>query len=119
MTSKVFVIEGGRLVLRKPFPKRLSDRRRLELSIEKWAVIEAYHQNTETSSAHLDGIDSSTCALCAKYAKNMGCAGCPVSAYTGENDCSGTPYYRYDKKHTAKNAHAEKKFLLKLLGRLP
>ena len=38
-----------------------------------------------------EGILAKDCALCQKFIANE-CAGCPVSNYTGQSDCCGSPH---------------------------
>ena len=65
----------GELILNKPFPKRMSQKRALELSIAKW------HLMVENKLTY-DG-EAYTCALCQR---NDDCLRCPVGG------CAGTPY---------------------------
>lgn len=52
-------------------------------SIAKWQAIVDGH-----------GVDQScdNCPLCALFWDRSSCAGCPVSAKSGEHGCSNTPY---------------------------
>jgi hypothetical protein len=41
----------------------------------------------------------SHCLLCRRFHMNPNCEGCPVSQYTGQNNCHGTPYVMADRRH--------------------
>ncbi len=82
----------------------------LQLSIEHW---ERLTKCTTYDEVVFEGLGSAVCALCDAfvfeadddfigcadfigYADFIGCAGCPVSAHTGQVSCSDTPYYKIE-----------------------
>lgn len=67
---------------------------------------------------------STNCPLCHLFRKNRDCQGCPVSTYTGQDSCDGTPYDDYSeaeervffrKRLMQKHAERELAFLRSLL----
>ncbi len=73
---------GGVIGLRKPFPKRMTWKKALELSIEKWEFVKA-----EGSAVDWCG-GGYTCALCRRAGFESGeanCNICPVGKKTGED----------------------------------
>lgn len=85
---KYFEVVNGRLVKIRPWPKRLTKKRALQLSIRKWkALVDAgflYLADAEDGS-YL------TCALCYLYI-DSDCSGCPIADYVDDTGCDGTPY---------------------------
>jgi len=57
-------------------------------SIAKWKYVKEHLSEIHDSG---DGGPHS-CALCLKYYSSAGCEGCPISEYTGQEACMGTPY---------------------------
>lgn len=92
---KYFKVMNGKLVTIRPWPKRLTKKRALELSIRKWeAVVETGWQNLAKNK---DG-GWKTCALCCLYIEqDPVCFGCPVAEHVDRTGCRGTPYeLRYE-----------------------
>jgi len=58
----------------------------LEVSIQKW-------EDIVNGTGH--DLHASNCALCHTHPS---CIGCPIKELTGQEECEGTPYYKY---HTA------------------
>ncbi len=82
-----FEIVNNRLVRIRDWPKRLTKKRALQLSIRKWEFL-AKNKDVE------DG-GSRTCALCFLHSNDypdIVCVGCPIFNYTGFDLCFGTPY---------------------------
>ncbi|MDE1868192.1 MAG: hypothetical protein KGI08_10855 [Thaumarchaeota archaeon] len=103
--------------------KRLSNKKRIELSIEKFEVLKEYTKKNK-SQPEWDG--SSSCPLCWKYNwmendnASIGCTGCPIEKKTGKSGCIDTPYENqillaYDWKEYVKAFESEIKFLKSLL----
>jgi hypothetical protein len=42
----------------------------------------------------------SRCLLCQRFHMNPNCGGCPVSQYTGQKNCRGTPYAVANRRHS-------------------
>lgn len=60
-------------------------------SIEKWEFVVDWLERHPGES--LDDRQGSTCPLCHAY--DDWCLGCPIQAFTGQNQCRGTPYSHY------------------------
>ena len=58
-------------------------------------VIKHWEENLEKAkNAQLPALGRNYCLYCKVYSNSTGCGRCPIKAKTGENYCSGTPYYR-------------------------
>lgn len=89
----MFVNNDGVIELKKPFPKRMTWKKALELSIQKWEFI--LSEVEEENDVYANGAGN-TCALCCKagHVTTMDCGLCPVYKRTGEHACGETPYVR-------------------------
>lgn len=86
---KYFDVVDGTLEVIRPWPKKLTKKRALQLSIMKWkTLVDAFEAKVIVLSDGAEG----TCALCQLYISNWGCDGCPISDYVGLSGCEGTPY---------------------------
>ena len=85
---KYFDVIDGRFEIIRPWPKSLTKKRALQLSIRKWEVYVEFHRPGEYFA---DGAGE-TCALCQLYAEDFYCKGCPVAEYVDDHGCLGTPY---------------------------
>ena len=99
----MFVNNDGYIKLKKPFPKRMSWKRALEFSIQKWEFILSEVESGELVRCCGRG---NTCALCYKHdlmdeENGYSCEGCPVAKKTGWGNCADTPY------HTVKYTNPE------------
>lgn len=54
------------------------------------------------------------CPLCLEYYSHL-CAGCPISRFTGQLVCYGTPYDQIFDAYDYDNIEAEVEFLIRLL----
>ena len=88
---KYFEKAGRGLIRTRHWPKKLTKKRALQLSIRKWEAIVEYE-----ISHYLSGGDV-TCALCSLY-DGEDCEGCLIAEYTGNSNCQDTPYYDGDPK---------------------
>ena len=109
----MFENDDGEIGLTKPFAKRMTWAKALELSIQKWEFILSEVENN--NSVKEDGGDE-TCALC--YRKDLPgwqhCTSkCPVGKGTGSYGCNNTPYKNVDFEVT-KTIIAEVDFLKSL-----
>lgn len=82
----MFVNKNGVVKLLKPFPKRMTWKRALELSIKKWEFILLEIMNENRVSV-CGGSD--TCALC--YRADDRCLKCPIGKKVN-NSCHATPW---------------------------
>ncbi len=88
---KYFEVIDGRLKRIRPWPKKLTKKRALQLSIRKWELF------VESKDDVLNEGADSTCALCQLYIDKYCCGGCPIAEYVGDANCGSTPYEdRYD-----------------------
>jgi len=94
----------------------------LDLSIEKWRDI-VEHLNKISNFEEFDKeieMGAHNCALCEAYFDGS-CIKCPVKILTGEAECQGTPFKKFNKAYIAedlegmrKAARAELEFLKSL-----
>lgn len=103
--------------------KRLSNKKRIELSIEKFEVLKEY---TKKNKSRPEWGGSYSCPLCWKYndyennSASSECTGCPIKKKTGKSGCQETPYESEilpadDWKEHVKAFESEIKFLKSLL----
>lgn len=98
-----FIIEDDKVKVVGRFPKRMSKKQALALSIEKWEMMVEYlEKHPATSHVWTDGAE--TCALCWKYLDGDLCYGCPVAEKTGFSGCESSPYYEYWEAHNNKDS---------------
>ena len=58
-------------------------------------VIKHWEENLKKAeNAQLPTLGRGACLYCRIYANPTECGRCPIKAKTGENYCTGTPYYR-------------------------
>ena len=89
-----FKNEDGQIRLKRPFPKRMSWAKALELSIQKWEFV-LEELDAERRANTTWPIDECLCALCEKSYRMEGLwcnSQCPVSEKTYQILCRGTPY---------------------------
>ena len=95
-----YINDGGNIRATKRFPKRMTWKKALELSIEGWGF--AYREVSE--GRHV--IDKNDCALCDRSNRlNLtSCGNCPVAKAVGEDGCWNTPYgdVEFDEPKTVK-----------------
>ena len=90
----MFVNNNGHVETKRDFPKRMTWKKALKLSIEKWEFI-----LNELKAGRESDTDSKYCALCYRaYISNdegIWCSErCPVVKRTNQKLCRGTPYHR-------------------------
>ena len=108
--NDMFVNDIGFIRLAKPFPKRMTWKKALELSIKKWEFI--LSERKAGNHIHGNGV-CDTCALC--HRANSSCGDCPVYKKTGFSQCRKTPYTRaVASRYAVEDVQAEIDFLKSL-----
>ncbi|KKN47681.1 hypothetical protein LCGC14_0660040 [marine sediment metagenome] len=85
---RYFQVVNGRVNRIRPWPKTLTKKRALQLSIRKWKTVV---EDFSVLTADEDG-GWMTCALCHLYIENDRCSGCPVAEHVNDEGCNSTPY---------------------------
>lgn len=70
----------------------------MEKSIQHWERLLSHTLKRENDEITSEGWSGSSCPACRVYHKNGECGGCPISTFTKQNDCEGTPW---NDAHTA------------------
>ena len=71
----------------------------LDKSIEHWERILELVKNEDVPGLKEEGWSGNSCACCEEFIHAKGsqfedCDGCPIMAYTGEQDCIDTPWWQ-------------------------
>lgn len=69
----------------------------LDESIEHWERILEFVKKEDIPGLFEEGWSGASCACCEEFINSShdeGCEGCPIMAYTGEQDCLSTPWWK-------------------------
>ena len=87
MGKQLFKVVNGVVVRGKDYPKKITKKNALALSVAKWKFMV-----TQKEPLPDDG-GADTCALCHAYQDDCStCTVCPVKQKTGHGLCWGSPY---------------------------
>ena len=69
----------------------------IDKSIEHWERILEFVKKEDIQGLKEEGWAGTSCACCEEFINqnhDEDCEGCPISAYTGEQDCIATPWWK-------------------------